>query len=102
MTKLKINDVPEKVKENVANYLQKHNLGELVLIRRASEHPEDDYIYHVVARKKNRHCYFHNGEWNFSCWTCWNETTQCLNYGHYDLESVLDACEILNKYYRTI
>ena len=28
----------------------------------------------------------------FSVWTCWNETTQSLNFGHYDLtkETAID------------
>ncbi|MBR3606673.1 MAG: hypothetical protein IKL51_03735 [Lachnospiraceae bacterium] len=34
-------------------------------------------------------------------WTSWNKTTQCLNLGHYDLDSYAD-CEMLfeKHYYR--
>lgn len=94
--------VPQEVKENVKKYLEKNNLGELVDVMRASDHPEDDYLYHVVARKLNEKKLFHNGEWNYSCWTCWNETTHSLNYGHYQLDSEERAREICAEFFHRI
>lgn len=74
---IKKNDapVPEQVTKNVTRYLEEHNLGTLVMVYRASEYPADNYLYHVIAGKGN----------SYSVWTSWNETTQCLNHGHYGL-----------------
>lgn len=94
--------VPQEVKENVKKYLEKHNLGELVEVMRASDHPEDDYLYHVIAKKTNESKLFHNGEWNYSCWTCWNATTNSLNYGHYQLESEERARKICAEFFHRI
>jgi len=90
---IKVNNspVPEQVKENVKNYLREHNLGTLVDVLRHSEYPVDDYLYHVIAKK---------GE-DYSVWTSWNETTQCLNHGHYGLDIAQVVC-VHYKYFRTI
>nr|DAX14581.1 MAG TPA: Large polyvalent protein associated domain 24 [Bacteriophage sp.] len=44
----------------------------------------ETYIYRVMAQHKI------TGE--YAVWTCWNETTQSLNFGHYDLtkETAID------------
>lgn len=94
MTMIKRNTtpVPQEVKENVKKYLEKHNLGELVDVMRHSDHPEDDYLYHVIAKKGD----------NYSCWTSWNETTQSLNFGHYNLVSEKVAREVSDEYFYRI
>ena len=104
MTMIKRNTtpVPAEVKENVKKYLVEHNLGELVDVMRASDHPEDDYLYHVIARKINESKFFHNGEWNYSCWISWNETTQSLNFGHYNLQTQTEARRICYAYFKSI
>ena len=94
--------VSEEVKENVKKYLEENNLGELVDVMRASDHPEDHYLYHVIAKKFNEKKYFHNGDWNYSIFTSWNETTQCLNFGHYNLESIERALEIHAEFFHRI
>ena len=100
--KKNLNPVSESVKENVKKYLQKENLGELVDVMRASEYLVDDYLYHVIARKPNVQKYFHDGEWNYSCWTSWNETTQSLNYGHYNIKTEEDAREICGEFFNSL
>ena len=83
--------VPESVIQNVKKYLEEHNLGEFVEVRRASDHPSDDYIYHVIAKKGN----------SYSCWTSWNETTQSMNFGHYGL--IYEECDsVLKEYFHKI
>lgn len=83
--------VPESVKVNVKKYLEEHNLGEFVEVRRASDHLEDYYLYHVIARKGK----------SFSCWTSWNETTQSMNFGHYGL--TYEECDsVLKEYFHEI
>ena len=84
--------VPSEVIENVRDYLNEEDLGELVSVSRASEHQDDNYLYHVIAKKGN----------SFRCWTCWNNSTKCLNNGHYGLSSVIEAEEILSKYFATL
>ena len=93
--------VPNEVKENVKKYLEEHNLGEFVDVMRASEHEEDSYLYHVIARKPNKQKYFHDGDWDYSCFTSWNETTQSLNFGHYNLASEERAREICAGFFVT-
>ena len=46
----------------------------------------ETYIYRVMAQHKI------TGE--YAVWTCWNETTQSLNFGHYNL-NLEDAMDIL-------
>lgn len=91
-----------QVKINVINYLDKNNLGKLVDIMPASEHPDDYYLYHVIAKKPNTNKVFHDGEWNYSCWTCYNASTNSLNYGHYNLSSEKEARKICNEMFHRI
>lgn len=104
MTMIKRNTtpVPQEVKENVKKYLAEHNLGELVDVMRASDHPEDGYLFHVIARKPNEKKLFHNGDYSYSAFTSWNETTQSLNFGHYHLESEERAREICAEMFHRI
>lgn len=85
--------VPQEVKENVRKYLTENNLGELVDVTRHSDHPDDHYLYHVIAKK---------GEGNYRCFTSWNETTQSLNFGHYNLVSEEVAREVANEFFYRI
>jgi hypothetical protein len=94
--------VPYEVIINVEHYLKENNLGELVDVMRASDHPDDHYLYHIIAKKPNTSKLFHNGEWNYSCWTCYNATTQSLNFGHYNLESEEEAREICKEHFHSI
>ena len=92
-------DVPDDVTKSLMRYLEKEFPDEkyrskyrLEYVCRASNHPEDDYLYQVIA-------------WNFrtqdyTAWTSWNQSTQSLNYGHYCIQSFTDAKSILNDFYR--
>lgn len=100
--KKNLTPVPSEVIENIKKYLERENLGELVDVMRASEHPDDWYLYHVIARKLNVNKVFHNEEWSYSCWTAWNETTQSLNYGHYNLSSEIAARRICAEYFNAL
>ena len=80
--------VPQEVRDNVTKYLSENNLGELIDVVRHSDHPEDSYLYHVIAKRGNE----------FVCWTSWNETTQSLNFGHYGLSSEEEARKISDEY----
>lgn len=84
-----INRVPFEVLDNIGKYfrgkehLQKYKVEYVI---RGSNHPEDDHLYMVVARDKK------NETW--TAWTCWNEDTQCLNHGHYDIPDFEAACNV--------
>ena len=82
----------QKVESNVKDYLEKHNLGELVSCRPASNYPADYYLFHVIAKKNDE----------YRCWTCWNETTQSLNCGHYGLASYDEALTISLDHFHSI
>ena len=42
------------------------------------EHPDDHYLYKVLARDTVNNTYTY--------WTAWNDSTYGLNHGHYDLD----------------
>lgn len=86
----KINDVPENVMKSVCKYFEEKLPAYVpAAVARASKHPEDE-LYTVVAK--------HRGSGKFATWTCWNESTQSLNHGHYDLNAH-DAAEIARNRY---
>lgn len=94
MNKLNRYDIPKEVVQNVKNYFAKElNNYEVIEVLRASEHPDDDYLYHVAAKRNDE---------EYACWTCWNDRTQSLNYGHYNLVSKQVAMDILDEYYHTL
>ena len=79
-----------EVWENVKKYFAEHlKQYQLVDVMRASKHPDDHYLYMVIARKRDKKA---TGPW--ACWTCWNETTQSLNFGHYGIDKYDDAVKI--------
>lgn len=89
-------EISKEVLTNVLNYFSE-NLPHfsVVEIRRASEHPDDSYLYMVIAKRKENP--FPGIMGDYSCWTSWNESTQSLNYGHYGLKTLQDAREICQE-----
>jgi len=89
------NDVSNQVIENVKNYL-KENLPKytVVEVTRHSNHPDDHYLYHIIAKTQSP-------TWGdtYACWTSWNDSTQSLNFGHYNLDSLEIAQAVSNEYY---
>lgn len=80
--------VPLQVWEHVKEYLAK-NLPQYQVqdVMRKSRHPDDHYLYIVIAKHKNYSDIkrqYGGGEW--VVWTCWNESTRSLNHGHYDIK----------------
>lgn len=83
--------IPEEVIIHIQEYFQKKLPNyEVVKVRRKSWHKDDAHLY-MVAAKKNMGSY--------AVWTSWNESTQSLNYGHYDLADI-ESCErIMDEFY---
>lgn len=94
MTRLNRCEVSEKVKEMIEKYLVE-NLPyyTLVKVERKSNHPNDHYLYMVVAQ--------HNND-TYAVWTCFNSETNSMNYGHYGLETIEECEQILNDFYYNI
>lgn len=86
-----MNKIPQNVIENIHRYFQeKFPNYEVLEVRKKSCYEEDSYLY-MVAAKKNTGSY--------AVWTSWNDSTQSLNHGHYDLAD-LESCEqIMDKFY---
>lgn len=83
----------KQVRKNVEQYFQKHLPRYTVLeIRKKSVYLEDNYLFMVSAIKEDG---------SFAVWTCWNENTQCLNYGHYDLQSMDDCEKVFAEFYNS-
>lgn len=59
-------------------------------VRKKSYHPDDDYLYMVSAKKKDG---------TYAVWTSWNEFTQSLNHGHYDLLSKEECEKVFEEFY---
>lgn len=72
------------VKQQVLIYFQDNLPRYTVLdIRRQSNHPKEQYLYMVSAKKDDG---------TYTVWTCWNQSTKSLCNGHYDLLSE-ESCE---------
>ena len=79
------------VKEHVELYLKKYLSEYTVLeIRRKSYHPDDDYLWMVSAEKEDG---------TYTVWTAWNESSQSLNFGHYNLKSIEDCEKVFEEFY---
>jgi hypothetical protein len=87
--------VPAEVVEHVREYLA-DNLPqyELLKVVRQSDHPDDNYLYMASAKKRN--------DDEYAVWTCWNETTLSLNFGHYGLVSEAVCEEVFNEFFHRI
>lgn len=71
-----------KIYKNVRSYFEKELKNyEVISVRQKIT---EDYLYRVMAKNKVTGKY--------AVWTCWNESTQSLNFGHYDLtkETAID------------
>ena len=80
-----------KVREHVEFYFKKYLSEYTVLeIRRKSYHPDDDYLWMVSAEKEDG---------TYAVWTAWNESSQSLNFGHYNLKSVEDCEKVFEEFY---
>lgn len=76
-----------KVVMHIKAYFKSYLPGYSVLeVRRKSFHPDDDYLFMVSAKK--------NDDDTYAVFTNWNEQTQCLNHGHYNLKSIKD-CDVI-------
>lgn len=71
-------NVPESVRKSVDEYFEASNgLKNYEPIAVGHVNDADDYLYIVLARQ------IRGGKW--AVWTCWNESTKSLNFGHYDM-----------------
>jgi hypothetical protein len=86
------NDVIESIKD----YMTHGSLSHIKPIRvsRASNSPEDHYLYFVTAYNTTTDMY--------ACWTSWNQLTQTLNYGHYNISSLADVDELFAERFNDI
>lgn len=80
-------EVTEDVKAYFKEHLPKYDV---LKVRRKSHHPDDSYLYMVSAKKDDG---------TYAVWTCWNESTKNLNYGHYNLTSEEDCKKLMDEFY---
>lgn len=89
-----VSAVPDNVADSVKQYLDRSFADmKLCHIYRKSNHPDDQYLYMVIAEKNDG---------TFSCWSSWNSITGFLNHGHYYLTSEQDAISILQELFTDI
>lgn len=81
----------KQVRKNMEEYFKKHlPQYEVLEIRKKSVYPEDNYLFMVSAI---------NEDGSFAVWTCWNEKSQSLNYGHYNLSCIEDCEKVFQEFY---
>ena len=86
-------NVPEQVRKNVDKYFAEgRGLSnyEPIAVGQYRGEGEAEYIYIVLGRQ------IRGGKW--AVWTCWNESTQSLNYGHYDMTEANAMRLFMNPY----
>ncbi len=82
-----------KIREHIELYFKKYLPDYTVLeIRPKSFHPKDDYLWMVSAKKSDG---------TFAVWTAWNESSQGLHYGHYNLQTIEECEKIFEEFYYT-
>lgn len=90
--------VPMSVWNNVRKYFKeslddRYDLQDVIRYK-----PMDSYLYMVIAKHKNYPAIKASigcGPW--VVWTTWNESTQSLNGGHYDIKTYEDALSICEE-----
>lgn len=83
--------VSKEVREHIRHYFKVNLPNYTVLeIRQKSTHPDDGFLYMVSAGKDDS---------TYAVWTCWNESTQSLNFGHYGLSSIAECEKIFEQFY---
>ena len=82
----------KQVRKNVEEYFKKHLPQYAVLeIRKKSVFLEDNYLFMVSAINEK--------DGTYAVWTCWNETSQSLNYGHYNLQTLEECEQLFEEFY---
>lgn len=83
---MKNSTVPLKIYENVKKYFEKNNMPYDVQEIIPDKSPFNDYLFIVIAKHRKyseiKQAYG-GGPW--VVWSSWNESTQCLNHGNYDI-----------------
>lgn len=86
------NDVIDSIKDYMADGALSN--FKPIRISRASNCPEDHYLYFVTGYNTSTDMY--------ACWTCWNQMTKTLNYGHYNIPSLRDVDDLFAERFNDI
>lgn len=80
-----------EVRKHIEIYF-KENLPQYTVleIKQKSSHPDDSHLFMVSAKKDDG---------TFAVFTSWNELSQSLNHGHYDLKSVEECEKIFEEFF---
>ena len=80
-----------EIRKHVELYFKEHLPKYTVLeIRQKSYHPADNYLWMVSAKEEDG---------SYAVWTAWNESSQSLNFGHYNLKSMEDCEKVFDEFY---
>lgn len=83
---MKNTTVSLRIYENVKKYFEKNNMPYDVQEIIPDKSPFNDHLYIVIAKRRNYpelNRKLGGGPW--VVWSSWNESTQCLDHGHYDI-----------------
>lgn len=69
--------IPHDVLRRIREEVNKINYDS-VFVMRKSLHPDDSCLYVVIAEKKDKE--------EHAFWSCYNDSRQVLNHGHYGYE----------------
>ena len=85
--------ITEEVKSSVFQYFENHlPQYDVAAIFHKSNAASDNYLYSVIGKRKESSKYFDD---DYACWSSWNQSTESLNFGHYNLslENALNVLE---------
>lgn len=95
-----MHDVSEDVIKNVIEYFSKELPQYSVeSIKRKSAYEADDHLYMVIAKNRNYPEIKRRYGGEYVLWTCWNNKTLSLNYGHYDIKTYEDALNMAKEFF---
>lgn len=88
---MEIDVISQEVIANIRKYFAIHlPRYEVIKVRKKSFHEDDAHLYMVAALKQDN---------TFTVWTSWNEKSQTLNHGHYDLPDMETCDRIMDEFY---
>lgn len=91
MKKLNFLNIEKDVIEQINDYFDKSpelSIYTPQLIIRSSNHPEDNYLYKVLA--------YNNNSGEYALWNTYNASAGSLNHGIYNIQSMKNALDILS------
>lgn len=78
--------VPLNIYDHVRDYFKRNGMNYDLQEIIPRKNPHDNYLFIVIAKRRTYpEIIMELGGGPWVVWSSWNEATQCLNHGHYDI-----------------